>query len=70
MSEPATIKYDIVWGKDLPNQLEIRKGVIVMIQSGQPATFDMPEGTHVNVVVHDDIVKTVDAYQLLRGWGA
>jgi hypothetical protein len=59
-SANAVTVRDLVWGRDLPNQLVILRGQIVLRSTGMPAIFDMPDGLEVNVLPHDDMVVVLD----------
>lgn len=61
----------IRWGSDLPVQLEIQDGEIVFVGSNTRAKFSaLPNGTKINVLPHDELIKKLDNAMMwtLSGW--
>jgi hypothetical protein len=60
----------ITCGDDLRNQLEIKGGRLVMINSGKTPTFDFPDGTHVVLLKRDYAVEIVNNHRMMQVFGA
>ncbi len=69
-SEPAKIDTKLTCGDDLPKQLEIRGGRLVMRESGKTPTFDIADGTIVNLIPRPTAVRMFDDSLMLLNLGA
>ncbi len=64
---PAIVLKGPKWGNEVPNQLVIRGGKLVLKDSGKTPTFhDLPDETEVNLIPHDDCKRIMDDSMLLR----
>jgi hypothetical protein len=69
-SEPAKVDTKLTTGEDLPKQLEIRGGRLVMRESGKTPTFDIADGTIVNLLPRAEAVRMLDNSIMIQSLGA
>lgn len=68
LAGPATLT-KVRCGSELPKQLEIRNGRIVM-KDGRVPIFDFLDGTEITVMPRSDAVRNLDEAMLLRNWAS
>lgn len=70
LCRPAFLVKGINWSTQLPNQLEIRGGKIVLKKDGAMPTFDLPDGTEVSLCDRTSLCQMIDESMLYRHRGA